>query len=555
MPALPPLEGEIRLDDETGAGFESAQRNAERFNRALERTQTTLDQTTTKLQTNLGQLDFGPDLLAGNPQLQEILGLAPAVEEVKDQVQQVQEHVEQLGQTNIRPLVNQMAAASKQVDDFEDKARRMRRETDENAKGFERFAETLSQLDNTPILEALPGAQELSILGELGSFLPKLTTGNLLLAGSLGIVAAAGVGAVAGLGALVDAQDALETRTAQKGQLADRLGINPSDVDDAIEELRQKLDNRLSREEALKFSLEVDPAGAIDSLGEFGDIAQTVQKYADKFGLDWRTTLTQVTEAIEKGDGKFLEQKGLIENANAALSIYAQAHDKNIAQLSETEKKQALIDALLRENISTLGDSATATDNLKVANEKLSATFNDVKDSAVDWFSTTATAAHLLGPLASAQSGWENALEALDRSLRERTANNRTMAALSETEQAEYQSLLERKEALIRLKTDTETAVGEATHLGTDDSVIAGFQTDVDELQAAYEILDRTIANIQERVVNGEKNFDVPTADQIAPIPDLTPELGDFFSIPDVAITEEMRRKIAAVIADLDGQL
>ena len=557
---LPPLEGEIRLEDRTGQGFDTVARNAERANRALERTQSIADRAAVVLERVGRQRGITAEQFFGDlSNTTALSGPERALELLEDRAASARRSLLDMGRPDFSGMFNQLQTARDRIRNLEDGWRGLTKEIAVGSNSFQEFAGALTQLDDTPVLRSLPGTQELANLGELSLMMPRVATGALSLAGALGLVGIAGVGVVAGLGAVANHLDAMEIEQAQKGRLAKRFGIEPSEVNQAIDEVQELLSNRLSEAETLTFLLQVDPSGAIGSISEFGEVAQAVQAYSDKFGLDWRTALGQVIEAINNGDGAFLEQMGLIESSDEALGKYAESIDKNILQLTDREKKEALIQDILQATADLMTEAPTAAGKVRESHDRLTASVKDSTKAFSDWFAEVnrKDVTGVVGFYAATIDGWANALDRLEQFFEKQTAESQLAEALTEQEMAGYRALQQRQKEVGSAIESTREAIEKAQAAGVDTSDLEEFNDFADELESTYSRLDKTISDIQDKAAAGE-DVKVPGVEDFVP-PQAPARLGDYtdvFALPESVLpSPEVRAKIDETIRELESQL
>ncbi len=554
---LPPLQGEVRVKDETGAGFDSVARNAERANRTLERTQAIADQAAQKVERMSRSRGLGDGDLFGNLIPDQLDTAIEALDQLEERFLRMRQNMEALGRPNMGGLLSQLGEMNSRVEQLRERHERVNQGIERNAGGYRRIADALSKLDDAPLLRQIPGVEQIAKVGDLGKMLPNVAQGALKMAGALGLVTAAAGLAVGGVKLLWDEMERGEEETARENLLARRLEFKPSEVEQAVDDLRTALNQRLSESEALDLISLVDLSGPIDSIDEFIAIARTTQRFADEFGLPWQDAIRQVTEAIQTGNTAALEQMGIIRDGNKVIDDYAASVNRTADQLTERGRGEALIAGILAENESLMNQALTPAQALREEHERLSQAVADSKSALLDW------AASLAEPsLEAGATWWEQQLERVTESIRateasfsERAQNNRVLASLSEVEAADYASLLQRKRQLEDLKAGTEEALARATEEGADPEIVAQFQADVEGLNTSYEELLQTIDEVRRAVRDGREEFDVPAADELFPIPGIGGRLSEFGRVPISALAQEEQDRIDETEADLERRL
>lgn len=554
---LPPLMGEVRVKDETGAGFDSVARNAERANRTLERTQAIADQAAQKVERMSRSKGLGEGDLFGNLIPDQLDTAIEALDQLEERFLRMRQNMEALGRPNMGGLLSQLGEMNSRVEQLRERHERVNQGIERNTSGYQRIADALSGLDDSPLLRKVPGVEQIAKVGDLARVLPGASSGALRLAAGLGAVGVAAGGAVVVVKTLWDQMERNEQQDARENLLARRLKFEPSQVEQAVDDLRTALNQRLSESEALDLISLVDLSGPIDSIDEFISIARTTQRFADEFGLPWQDAIKQVVEAIQTGNTAQLEQLGILSDADKAIEDYAASVNRTADQLTERGRGEALITGILSENDELMNRALAPTKSLQEAHERLRVAIQEGIGAQLDWVTSLAEPS-----LEQAATWWEQQVEriienhrAVEESFSERAQNNRVLASLSEVEAADYASLLQRKRQLEDLKAGTETALAKATAAEADPQIIEQFEQDVENLSASYAELQDRIDGVRRAVRDGQKDLDVPSADEVAPIPGIGGRLSEFGRVPIAALAQEEQQRIDEVEADLERRL
>lgn len=350
-------------------------------------------------------------------------------------------------------------------------------------------------------LDSLPMVQ-IPALSALQNILPTVTVRTVALAAGFAGLGAAGAAAVAGLDALWSRMAALEVQ----GNLKQKIGVTfeTTEVDAAITQVQDDLDDRLSKEKVMQILLTVDPTSALADLDKFGALAAVVQGYADAFGLSWEQSFQGISEAIQDGNGQYLEQVGAIDSADGAYLRYAKSQGKNVAQLTALDKQQALYNATL-EKLSGLADpAASSTDKLREATEQSKAAFSDASVAFGDWVVA------LLDPTASGMADWwagklttmTGIIRDFEAQLTASASEARVTSSLSPEDAAAFDALRTRRDQVSSRLDDERANLAIAEDQGSK-TQIAAAQGKIDELEARLNQLNDAIELAKDNAING----------------------------------------------------
>ena len=425
---------------------------------------------------------------------------------------------------SMRKFARSSADAARQTGKIDEALRDSR----EGASDFEKTADSVVNLAQDA-LRATGHRTESFALDALPSMAKYL--GKIKVAGT-----AATVAVLALSKAYKAVGDAIEKADARSNVLDDvKVSFNV-DPDQVINDLQGALDNRVSKSVALKIAASVDKEGVLADLGTLEDVAAAVQDKATDVGASFDQMMMGAAKDIESGNGAFLEQSGLIDNAYDALKSYADQLGITTAEMSDHQKSVALLNAILAEHKQALLDQPgppSSLDEYKKKQEELGAAFADTKQSFEDWLVSVAA------------PGFENALdlktEALQRMLdvlqlaqdkiNERTETNITLASINnEQDRAIYGGLTDRRrQAASGASQDELLAKGLALVPGDHSSGISYLRDQAETSRQLAEDLDKAIALADTFIQEGAP---------LSALPDLNRLLGtpaDYGNTPNYA--------------------
>jgi hypothetical protein len=534
---LPALEGEIKLRDESAQTFDAVVANAAKANQALKGTQAE----TLKLEEVFERLNVKPaqnggfmDVLSGNSlQLNDVLSRALNADnlgsmtyrelagQIKQYVQTTEtaneatsrlaERLESLGPpklTAFDKLDKRLQDVRKNLQDLEKDTGKFQSKIEEDAAAAAAAAaaeeEERKKFDASLLgkaSNALPETEWGSMLQEIALNVPGATRGLIAFGGVLGTVAA-------GIWATLAAGDAFnafvgesEIRAANMGFLS--LRLDTTQIEQDFDNVQTLLDRRISEQELGSIMLKIDPRDALSGLDEFSKIAKTVQSYADEFGLPWKQALDQVTQAIGKGDGAFLQQEGYIWDAQKAYLDYASELGKNVGQLTELERQQALVNAVLKENRQLLDETASNADIARGANERFTAQLSDITTGVRDLIA--AWAENRINGIMNwfADDGmFGPGMAGIEKFISEQAGNERIRAQLGDTAEGNFDNLLGERDRIMGQITDLSASMSEAQADG-DQKRVSWYESNIQALEARLKAIDTSVTTAREDAFSG----------------------------------------------------
>jgi len=530
---LPALQGEISLKDETAATFDQVVQNAMKANQALKGTQgevLKLDEIFQRLNVKPTQGGGFMDALNGSSlQLNDVLSRAlnadnmgaATYRELAGQIKQyvestevatnatsrLAERLESLGPpklTAFDKLDKRLQDVKKGLQDLEKDAGKFQEQIKADAEAVAAEEEAKKKFDASTLgklSKALPETEFGTMLQDVALSLPGASRGLIAFGGILGTVAAAAWAVNLAMDAFLGKIGESEQRAANMGFLSVR--IDTTQLEQDFDNVQTLLDRRISEQELGSIMLKIDPRDALSGLDEFSKIAKTVQAYADEFGLPWKQALDQVTQAIGKADGSFLQQQGYIWDAQKAYLDYAGELGKNVAQLTELERQQALVNAVLKENKQLLDETASNADTARSANERFTAQLADIGTGLMDlatawaenkvngvlnWFADDGT----IGP----------GMAGLERFISEQAGNERIRAQLNDAAESSFDALLAERDRVAASITDLTAELPKAQASG-DQKRVDWLTSNIDMLEGRLKAIDVSVGTAREDVFAG----------------------------------------------------
>jgi hypothetical protein len=212
-----------------------------------------------------------------------------------------------------------------------------------------------------------------------------------LLGGLGGVAAAMGVGAVVGFGGMMvgaamemgkaaEASDRL--RTSFDG-LAQKAGASSAEI---INTLQQASGGAIAEYDLMLAANKAMILGVASSADEMGKLMEIARTRGSAMGLSATQAFNDLVTGLGRGSALILDNLGIVVDAEATNEAYAESIGKTVAQLSEQEKKQALVNATLKEATGQAMPAASAY-------ERMGAAMADMKVELGDLFGPAISAA------------------------------------------------------------------------------------------------------------------------------------------------------------------
>lgn len=145
--------------------------------------------------------------------------------------------------------------------------------------------------------------------------------------------------------------------------------------------LKAATGNALSLEDSMRAVAQITSAGLDpSSIEQFGEIAR---KTSVALGRDTADSLNRLTRGVTKLEPELLDELGIMVRIDEASEDYARTLGKTAAELTNFEKRQAFMNAVLEEGDRKFGDITVDTSPY----DKLAATFKDLTNSVLGFVS------------------------------------------------------------------------------------------------------------------------------------------------------------------------
>lgn len=208
--------------------------------------------------------------------------------------------------------------------------------------------------------------------GSFENFSGRVQSVAKVAAGAIAGVTAAivGIGYAAKQGSGIDdVASAFNRLSSQAGAASDAL----------LNDLNQAFGETISKTQLMESANRGLIAGLKPEV--FVEVADAARAYADSVGGDAKKTFDEFVEGLAKGNDRFLKQRGIIVDVDAALDDYASSIGTTKDNLTEFERasvtQQVSLDAL-RSSLETLGGKVE--NDVGDAIDKLIAKFQNAKD-------------------------------------------------------------------------------------------------------------------------------------------------------------------------------
>lgn len=358
------------------------------------------------------------------------------------------------------------------------------------------------------ISDAIPETKVGGFLQTLTSGIPGASIGLLKVAGALGAVVTAALYVNDQMDQFLAFIRESEVRAANAGWLSVRLNTDTLEQD--LDDIQALLGNRLTEEELTTILLKVDHTSALTNLEEFKRLAATVQAFADEFGVPWQEALSQVVEAINRADGAFLVQMGIINNADSAFNDYATELGKTTPQLTKLERQQALVNAVVLENAGILEEVASNSKIALGANQRFTAQLSDMKTALDDFIS--AFAENRIGGILNwfADDGTLGPfMRDFEKWMSDQASNERIRAQLSDFAESAFNRLLDERNRIAGQITDLSAEIPKASAAG-DQERVNWLRNNIEQLENRMQIIDASIQVAREDVFAGRPITPLP---------------------------------------------
>lgn len=292
------------------------------------------------------------------------------------------------------------------------------------AQAEERLRSALAQVDTTTVQtvnaqrqlasiqtqNATGGAGLTSIFGQMGGTLGGLATA----AGPV----AAGFVALEGARKVIDfAKSGADADLARQSfdQLAQQSGTTGAALLAALQQA--------SKGEVADLNLELAAnraqlLGVAKSAGEFSTLMEIARDRAQKMGSDTSTAFNDLVTGLGRASPMILDNLGITVKVGEANEIYAAKLGKAASALTDAEKKQALINAVMAQGKKSIEDAGGAIDGDAASWTRAGVAFENAKSRLAGFLgSALAPAAEGFARVTSGSQGLDQAMAGLSNNL------------------------------------------------------------------------------------------------------------------------------------------
>lgn len=128
--------------------------------------------------------------------------------------------------------------------------------------------------------------------------------------------------------------------------------------------------------------------GVADSAGEFSTLMEIARDRAQKMGIGTTQAFNDLITGLGRGSALILDNLGITVSVTEANESYAKSIGKTVAQLSEAEQKQALINAVLSQGQASIAASGGAMNTMATDVERATAAWENLKAKAGEALAT-----------------------------------------------------------------------------------------------------------------------------------------------------------------------
>lgn len=119
--------------------------------------------------------------------------------------------------------------------------------------------------------------------------------------------------------------------------------------------------------------------GVADSAEEFGVLMSIARDRAQQMGITTTQAFDDLVTGLGRGSRLILDNLGILVNADAANAAYAASIGKTVTALTDQERKQALINQVIKDGQTTLAATGGAVESAASAQARLGASIDNIK--------------------------------------------------------------------------------------------------------------------------------------------------------------------------------
>lgn len=232
----------------------------------------------------------------------------------------------------------------------------------------------------------------------------------------LGItLTAAGAAILAAAGLSSKAAIEIESTQIAFDHMADSVGESSEAI---LQALKKASAGTISESDLMLSANRAMTLGVARNTREFTILMEIARDRARTMGLTTTQAFDNIVTGIGRGSPLILDNLGLLINQTEANEAYAKELGKTASELSETEKKQALLNEVLRQGQTALDDSTQSTMTSKEVMQALTATIsNTVASLGKAFLPTIQTVGKTITTVVDAFNTWMDQNPLLARSL------------------------------------------------------------------------------------------------------------------------------------------
>lgn len=157
-----------------------------------------------------------------------------------------------------------------------------------------------------------------------------------------------------------------------------------------IDSIKQAADGTISSLDAVNIATQGLAKGLTPD--QIANLTQVAKAYGDITNQSTAQALNEIATAAETGRSRMLQQAGIIVDLNKAWDEYAKSTGRTVAQLTEAEKRQVSVNAIMKASSDVMIRTASAGMSAADAMDKFKAALSDIGIFAGKVVITIATA-------------------------------------------------------------------------------------------------------------------------------------------------------------------
>lgn len=209
----------------------------------------------------------------------------------------------------------------------------------------------------------------------------KLIPQLAMIGKSLAVVVAAGA-ALKGAIELTLEAEAVAKVNRQFEALAENVGLSATEIKEGLSKAVEGLADDTDVLEAASRAM----VTLGDAAGRMTEYMELARKTTSVFGGTLLENFEKITMAIGTGNTRLLRQIGLNVDAKAAMVEYARATNQAVAALTESEKRQALANAVLEKGQTILKGTTESTSSATLTLTKIGVEFKQMAETVAVLF-------------------------------------------------------------------------------------------------------------------------------------------------------------------------